>query len=111
MFFLERFMKTLKGFFRQKAGPEGSMAEGWLVQEFLVLTIEFLSVSDPEMPRLWSDEEDARLVGEEPQGQGVPKKMNLDMREKIMKFCILNSAPMQKWLERYEEEKERRNRE
>ena len=33
MFFLERFMKTLKGFVRQKAWPEGSMAEGWLVQE------------------------------------------------------------------------------
>ncbi|RYA39311.1 DUF4218 domain-containing protein, partial [Enterobacter cloacae complex sp. GF14B] len=103
MFFLEQFMKTLKGFVRQKARLERSMAEGWLVQESLVLTTEFLSVSDPKMPRLWSDEEDARLVGEEPQGQAV--------REKIMKFCILNSAPMQKWLERYAEEKERRNRE
>ena len=27
-FLLERFMKTLKGFVRQKAKPEGSMAEG-----------------------------------------------------------------------------------
>ena len=31
MFFLERFMKTLKGFVRQGAQPEGSMAEGWMV--------------------------------------------------------------------------------
>ncbi|RYA84585.1 hypothetical protein DD594_25995 [Enterobacter cloacae complex sp. 4DZ1-17B1] len=31
MFFLERFMKTLKGFVHQKARPEGSMAEGCLV--------------------------------------------------------------------------------
>ena len=36
MFFLERFMKTLKGFVRQRARPKGSMAEGWLVQESLV---------------------------------------------------------------------------
>ena len=31
MFFLERFLKTLKGFVRQRARPKGSMAEGWLV--------------------------------------------------------------------------------
>ena len=30
MFFLERFMKTLKGFVRQRARPEGSMSEGWV---------------------------------------------------------------------------------
>lgn len=42
MFFLEIFMKTLKGFVRQRARPEGSMAEGWLVQESLVYISEFL---------------------------------------------------------------------
>ena len=31
MFFLERFMKTLKGFVRQRARLEGSMPMGWLV--------------------------------------------------------------------------------
>ena len=68
MFFLERFMKTQKGFVRQRARPEGSMAEGWLVQESLVFITEFLGMSDPEMPRLWSDNEDVRLIGDEPQG-------------------------------------------
>ena len=32
MFYLERFMETLKAFVQQKARPKGSMAEGWLVQ-------------------------------------------------------------------------------
>ena len=36
MFFLERFMKTLKSFFCQRPYLEGRMAEGWLVQESLV---------------------------------------------------------------------------
>jgi hypothetical protein len=36
MFFLECFMKTLKDFVRQNARPEGSMCEGWLIQEGLV---------------------------------------------------------------------------
>ena len=31
MFFLERFLKTLKGFVRQRARPECRMVEGWLV--------------------------------------------------------------------------------
>ena len=36
MFFLERFLKTLKGFVRQRAHLEGSMAKGWLVHESFV---------------------------------------------------------------------------
>ena len=106
MFFLEQFMKTLKGFVRQRARPEGSMAEGWLVQESLVFITEFVGMSDPEMSRLWSDDADARLIGDEPQGQGTQRKMDPILREKVMKFCILNSEPMQKWLERYELAKE-----
>ena len=42
MFYLECFMKILKGFVRQKARPEGSMAEGWLVQESCVWISEYL---------------------------------------------------------------------
>ena len=101
MFFLERFMKTLKGFVRQRARPEGSMAMGWLVQESLVYITEFLSTSDPDMPRLWSQEEDDRLVGDEPQGKGLVRRMDVALREKINKFCILNSHAMEKWIERY----------
>ena len=47
MFFLERFMKVLKGYVRQKARPEGSMAEGWLVQESTFYITEFLTQINP----------------------------------------------------------------
>ena len=43
-------MKTLKDFVRQRAQPEGSMAEGWLVQEYFVYISEYLSRVDPSMP-------------------------------------------------------------
>ena len=36
MFYLELFMKTFKAFVQQKTRPEGSMAEGRLVQELCV---------------------------------------------------------------------------
>ena len=111
MFFLERFMKTLKSFVRQKARPEGSMAEGWLVQESLVFITEYLSSVDPEMPKLWSKDTDNRVSGEEPQGKGIMRKMDNALRDKIHKFCILNSQAMEKWLQEYEMTKEERLRE
>lgn len=111
MFFLERFMKTLKGFVRQRARPEGSMAEGWLIQESLVYITEFLSSANPEMPRLWTPEIDMRVTGEEAQGKGIVRKMDSHLRDKINKFCILNSAPMEKWIASYEEAKKVRQHE
>ena len=69
MFFIERFLKTLKGFSRQKACPEGSMAEGWLVQESFVYMSEYLSRVDPSMPCLWSMEVDKCMVSHVPQAQ------------------------------------------
>ena len=47
MFFLECFMKTLKGFVRQRARPEASMVEGWLVQESMAHIVEFLGRKGP----------------------------------------------------------------
>lgn len=108
MFFLERFMKTLKGFVRQRARPEGSMAMGWLVKESLVYITEFLTTTDPDMPKLWSQEEDERVTGVVPQGQGVQRVMDETLRQKINKFCILNSSAMEKWIERYSIFKEER---
>ena len=36
MFFLERFMKTLKGFVHQRARLEDSMVEDWLVKKSII---------------------------------------------------------------------------
>ena len=59
MFFLERFMKTLKDLVRQSARLEGSMAEGcWFIQESLVYISEFLGQVDISFPQCWSNEEE-----------------------------------------------------
>ena len=99
--FFERFMKTLKGIVRQRARPEGSMAMGWLVQDYL-------STSDPELPRLWTQDENDRITGEEPQGQGLQRRMDPVMRDKVCTFCILNSRAMEKWLRKYEDARKER---
>ena len=96
-------MKTLKGFVRQKARPEGSMSKGWLVQESMVYITKFLASIDPNMPLQWHNKEDEHIVGEVAQREGTHRKMSMLLREKIMKFCYLNSNDMQKWVERYED--------
>ena len=106
MFFLERFMKTLKGFVRQKARPEGSMVEGWLVQESCVFISGYLAHKNNSMSHLWSTKDDDRLVDKVPQANGVAKWFDEAMRTKVNNYCMINSKEMQKWYERYEEERE-----
>ena len=101
MFYLERFMKTLKAFVRQKARPEGSMAEGWLVQESCVWISEYLGRVDKSMPMLWNMKDDDRLVGEVRQGKGTRFRMTEEMRNKVQAYCIANADIMQKWHEKY----------
>ena len=42
MFFLERYMKKLKGFVRRKEKPEGSMAEGYISYESFYYASEYI---------------------------------------------------------------------
>ena len=63
------------------------------------------------MPTLWSQDVNIRVTGEEPQGKVIMCKMDIRMREKINKFCILNLQAMEKWLEAYEEDKQQGLRE
>ncbi|MCO5589344.1 hypothetical protein L7F22_043311 [Adiantum nelumboides] len=84
MFFLERFMKTLKGFVRQRARPEGSMAEGWMVQESSVFISEYLTRSQNNIIELWNIKDDERVVSEVPQGKGVVKLFSEAERTKVV---------------------------
>ena len=70
----ERFMKTLKGLACQRARLEGSMDEGWLVQDSLVFTSKLLSSTDPRKPQLWCFDLDERVSREDPQKAWCMKK-------------------------------------
>lgn len=105
MFFFERYMKVLKNFVRQRARPEGSMAEGYIVQESLYYVTEYLLTIDPHAPRLWSDADDEKVSGEVLQGMGKETQLTMDIREKINTFILYNSESMEKWLELYELER------
>lgn len=109
MFFLERFLKTLKDFVRLRARPEASMAEGWIVQEAFVYVSQYLASVDPSMPRLWTDEEDSRMHSHVPSGKGKTINMTRELRAQVDNFCLLNSVAMSKWVNMWTDAKRTRS--
>ena len=51
-------MKVLKKFVRNKAKPEGSMCEGYLMQEAIGFYTEYMKDFSSVNRRVWDDDED-----------------------------------------------------
>ena len=72
MFFFERYMRTLKRYVRQKAHPEGCMAEGYVLNEAIFVLCEFLGKYYEDGPRIWDEACATDIIdGEKPQSNGV----------------------------------------
>lgn len=103
MFFFERFMKVVKSFVHQKTRPEGSIAQGWLVQQTMFFATEYIAQIDPGAPRLWMDDESEKVSGEVLCGKGKVAKLSSKKRTQINAFVINNMEIMSKWVTLYEE--------
>ena len=87
MLFLERYMKKLKGFVRQRAKPKGSMAEGYISYEPLYYVSEYIKqINNKPGAVIWDDhmDEDKR-EGELLQTSG---KNRLIKSKKVIIFQI-----------------------
>jgi hypothetical protein len=49
MYPVERYLRTLKGYVRNKAHPEGSIAEGYISEECLTFCAHFLDDVDTKL--------------------------------------------------------------
>ena len=59
MFFLERYMKKLKGFVRQREKPEGSMAEEYISYEYFYYSNEYIKYIEKKPGAvIWDNERD-----------------------------------------------------
>ena len=56
MFFVERYSKVLKNFVRQKAQSEGSIMEGYLLQETMENCQNFIRDAYMYAPRAWVED-------------------------------------------------------
>jgi hypothetical protein len=63
MFPIERYLKILKNFVRQKARPEGSIAEGHLQQEKIQKFIEKFGGLEAQNPQMWKEEPEDKKIG------------------------------------------------
>ena len=100
MYFLERYMKTLKGFVRQKARPEGSMSEGYIVSEAMFYITEFVQHLYTKAPRLWESEEDVRLSGIVLPKMKSEQVLKPILREQVHRFLLKNSPALESWRDR-----------
>ena len=57
----------IKGFVRNKARPEGGMAEGYTLEETLGFCTEYMVEFQSTQRRVWDDKEEDRVVDEVPE--------------------------------------------
>ena len=103
MFWVERFMGVLKGLVRQRARPEGSMSEGWVLGECMYYLAEYLEHADEDAPRRWTLDEPTTLSDEVLCGKGVSFKFSHEERANVSTFVIYNSNCMEDFDEEYNE--------
>jgi hypothetical protein len=63
MFFIERFLKTLKGLVKQRAHPEGNTMEIYLVQEAMNKCHDLIRDLKEYALRIWNETSDALKMG------------------------------------------------
>ncbi|MCO5598255.1 hypothetical protein L7F22_052347 [Adiantum nelumboides] len=104
MFWAKRFMGVLKGYVRQKARPEGSMTEGWMLEECMYYVCEYLEQTDFEAPCVWTNESSSTMSDEVLSSKGVPFQLKIQDNLDISTFIVYNTECMQQFVDEYEEE-------
>jgi hypothetical protein len=75
------------------ARPEGSMAEGYAMEDTLGFYTEYLIRFSPLARRVWDDEEDQRMVDEMLQGKaGMTRTLDENERQWAYDFVIENAT-------------------
>jgi len=72
MWMVERQLKSLKAFVRQRARPEGSMVEGYMVYQSMVYINQYLPklAENMNVPRIWHLDPIKKFEGEVLLGKG-----------------------------------------
>ncbi|MCO5595470.1 hypothetical protein L7F22_049513 [Adiantum nelumboides] len=102
-FWIERFMGVLKGLVRQRARPEGSMSEGWVLRECMYYLVDDLERIDEGAPCKWTLDKPTILSDEILCGKGICFKVSYEERTNLSTFVIYNSQCMEKFVEKYHE--------
>jgi len=83
MYPMERYLRTTKGYVRNKAHPEGSIAEGYILDECLTFCSRSL---DMDTKLNCADRHESVAVNEPPFGQSLFAAMDYNRRGQIVKL-------------------------
>ena len=92
MYPYERYFKTLKGYVRNLAKPEGNIAQGYEIEEALGFITEYMSEYNITSRRVWDDKEEPTMVDEILEGKGKMKVLSEEMRVAMHEFVLDNAS-------------------
>ena len=88
MYPFERYYKTLKGYVRNHAKPEGCMAKAYEISEACGFASEYLHAGDSSFKRVWDDEEEPIMTDVVLQGKGKQRYLDDTLLDHIHTFVI-----------------------
>ncbi|KAL3689792.1 hypothetical protein R1sor_016101 [Riccia sorocarpa] len=97
MYWLERYMKVMKDDVRQKARPEGSMAEGHRLREAMFLCSSILEQLDKSSAFMLREKEETHLTSLKLIGSGEKRRLIQIEVMQAHNFVLHNSAIMEEW--------------
>ncbi|XP_042472249.1 uncharacterized protein LOC122054895 [Zingiber officinale] len=105
MYPFERFMKTLKGYVKNRARPEGCIAECYLAEERMIFCSAYIKKASNIGVRLnRNDDLDNGLVEGRPISQGKEKILEDDMLQIAHRYVLFNTAEVEPYLQMHIEE-------
>jgi len=99
MYPFERYYKGLKTFVRNLAKPEGSIAQGYQVEEALGFITEYMADYRPTSRRVWDDKEDPTMTDEILEGKGRPRILFEQLKEWLHAFVCDNAIVLEAYRE------------
>jgi len=98
MYPIERYLKTLKDYVRTYSHPEGSIAEGYLMDDTLGFCTEYMHQYRGTTHRVWDAEEDAIMNDEILRCNSQQKrKMSDEFRNHSHAFVLDNASSLDRW--------------
>jgi hypothetical protein len=95
MYPIERYMKTLKNYVRNKARPEACMAEEYLKDESIGFVTEYLQRFEVVDRRVWDANEEYGDAEEVLLGASKPYIMTPEFRDMAHRYVLTNVSCMQ----------------
>jgi len=92
MYPYEWYFKTLKGYIRNLAKPEGCIAHGYQTEEALGFITEYMSEYNITSRRVWDDKEEPSMVDEILEGKGEVKVFSEEFRAAMHDFVLDNAS-------------------